>query len=192
MDTKTQKLCECGCGNPAPIATRNWHTKGIKKGQPLRFICGHHRRGQKQSRKEKAKRVRSWGRKADFSPYLENKIVRYASDQKRWYCANPRKISSTIPHAKAVYEHFYEEVPKGYAVHHINGCCKNLEDDRPDNLIVVTRKWNWRFFPDLAEGFVVSESVVTQFYIESINEGIEEKGLFQSICRKLITHKESP
>lgn len=34
-------LCECGCGEPAPVADRN-HTKyGWVKGQPKRFIKGH-------------------------------------------------------------------------------------------------------------------------------------------------------
>jgi hypothetical protein len=32
-------LCECGCGEPAPIATRN--EDGYLKGQPKRFIKGH-------------------------------------------------------------------------------------------------------------------------------------------------------
>lgn len=35
------KLCECGCGGAAPIATRNQFTRGIVKGQPLRFINGY-------------------------------------------------------------------------------------------------------------------------------------------------------
>jgi len=35
------KLCECGCGQPAPIATRNRHSRGQVKGQPLRFVSGH-------------------------------------------------------------------------------------------------------------------------------------------------------
>lgn len=35
------KLCECGCGQPAPIATRNRPERGYIKGQPLRFILGH-------------------------------------------------------------------------------------------------------------------------------------------------------
>ena len=40
------KLCECGCGNPAPIAAKN-HTKhGHVKGQPMRYIKGHILRGQ--------------------------------------------------------------------------------------------------------------------------------------------------
>ena len=37
-------LCECGCGNPAPIATDSSANRGYKKGQPHRFISGHNSR----------------------------------------------------------------------------------------------------------------------------------------------------
>ncbi len=37
-------LCECGCGDPAPIAKRTTGAKGVVKGQPQRFIAGHHMR----------------------------------------------------------------------------------------------------------------------------------------------------
>jgi hypothetical protein len=37
------KLCECGCGQPAPIATRTAPKRGQVKGQPLRFIRGHYK-----------------------------------------------------------------------------------------------------------------------------------------------------
>lgn len=33
--------CHCGCHGRAPIATRNWFSKGIIKGQPMKFIRGH-------------------------------------------------------------------------------------------------------------------------------------------------------
>lgn len=36
-----EKLCECGCGNPAPIAPRTDATHGWIKGQPKKFVCGH-------------------------------------------------------------------------------------------------------------------------------------------------------
>jgi hypothetical protein len=39
------KLCECGCGKPAPIATRTHRRWDHIKGQPKRFIKGHHTRG---------------------------------------------------------------------------------------------------------------------------------------------------
>lgn len=38
----TRKLCECGCGQPAPIAKNNYPAFGHVKGQPVRFIQGHH------------------------------------------------------------------------------------------------------------------------------------------------------
>lgn len=38
------KLCECGCGNPAPIAKATNKKWGHVKGQPSRFVHGHHNR----------------------------------------------------------------------------------------------------------------------------------------------------
>lgn len=35
------KLCECGCGRPAPIAQYNCKRDGMVKGQPCRFVRGH-------------------------------------------------------------------------------------------------------------------------------------------------------
>lgn len=35
------KLCECGCGQPAPISTKNRPERGQFRGQPVRFINGH-------------------------------------------------------------------------------------------------------------------------------------------------------
>jgi hypothetical protein len=35
-------LCECGCGNAAPIATRTERARGWVKGQPIRFVNGHY------------------------------------------------------------------------------------------------------------------------------------------------------
>jgi hypothetical protein len=43
---KDIKLCECGCGQPAPIAKWTDKRRGYVEGQPQRFIKGHHRRGQ--------------------------------------------------------------------------------------------------------------------------------------------------
>ena len=43
MTTKIQ-LCECNCGQPAPIAKQNHARSGHIKGQPVRFIKGHNRR----------------------------------------------------------------------------------------------------------------------------------------------------
>lgn len=39
-----EKLCECGCGLPAPIARRTDRRAGLFKGHPARFIKGHNRK----------------------------------------------------------------------------------------------------------------------------------------------------
>jgi len=36
------KLCECGCGQPAPIATRTSRRTGLITRRAYRFISGHH------------------------------------------------------------------------------------------------------------------------------------------------------
>jgi hypothetical protein len=38
------KLCECGCGEPTTIAKKSDKPSGRKKGEPARFIKGHHTR----------------------------------------------------------------------------------------------------------------------------------------------------
>lgn len=37
-------LCACGCGKPAPLATMSNKKFGHVKGQPVRYIHGHHAR----------------------------------------------------------------------------------------------------------------------------------------------------
>lgn len=42
----TVKLCECGCGEPAPIAKWTDTRWGAVKGEPQRYVRGHHMRTQ--------------------------------------------------------------------------------------------------------------------------------------------------
>lgn len=41
MEALGEKLCECPCGNPAPVAKRNDKRWGHVKGKAVRFISGH-------------------------------------------------------------------------------------------------------------------------------------------------------
>jgi len=47
------KLCECGCGEPAPIAVYTNKRLGYKKGHPVRFILGHWVRAKKANFKDR-------------------------------------------------------------------------------------------------------------------------------------------
>jgi len=38
------RLCQCGCGEPAPLARQTDRQKGWVKGQPVRFVAGHSNR----------------------------------------------------------------------------------------------------------------------------------------------------
>lgn len=38
------KLCECGCGQPAPLANMTNVKRGYVSGQPRRFVAGHYKR----------------------------------------------------------------------------------------------------------------------------------------------------
>ena len=42
MDGIPKGLCQCGCGGLAPIALKNDKSKGMVKGQPMKFIRWHH------------------------------------------------------------------------------------------------------------------------------------------------------
>lgn len=44
-NTRPIVLCECGCGQPAPIAEMTRTRIGHVKGMPIRFISGHNSRG---------------------------------------------------------------------------------------------------------------------------------------------------
>jgi len=61
------KLCECGCGSPAPIARQSGSLRGYVKGQPTRFVLGHANRGHIRERSA------NWrgGRKRSDGGYIE-------------------------------------------------------------------------------------------------------------------------
>lgn len=51
------KLCDCGCGKAVPIATYTIRSKGIVKGEPVRFANGHTARNRKARERDAAYEV---------------------------------------------------------------------------------------------------------------------------------------
>lgn len=42
--TENTGLCQCGCGQPTPVAARNRPERQQVKGEPIKFLHGHNRR----------------------------------------------------------------------------------------------------------------------------------------------------
>lgn len=102
----TTKLCECGCGEPAPIAKYNRKKWGWVKGQPVRFIHNHHHRGK---------------RNVNY-----NGGLCFDKSQKRWFIRC--RDNSYAAFARAVLAcRLKRNLLPGEVVHHIDG--DSLNDD---------------------------------------------------------------
>jgi len=71
METEPAKLCECGCGQPSPIAKQTDTKKGYIKGQSIRFINGHNGSGVNNPKWKGMVKVNcAWcGKEKDIIPY---------------------------------------------------------------------------------------------------------------------------
>ena len=98
------KLCECGCGEPAPLASQTSSAEGIRKGEPRRFIHGHvfrtlppelHRRLAEGRRGagnpmygRTGERAGMYGRRAEHAPAWKGDDANYHTIHewvRRWY-----------------------------------------------------------------------------------------------------------
>lgn len=52
MYNRSMNLCECGCGKPTTIASKNNRKNGYVKGQPMKFLKGHFAKTGKQRGKK--------------------------------------------------------------------------------------------------------------------------------------------
>lgn len=121
--------CECGCGEPTPLAARTDRRTGHIAGQPIRFINGHQNR---------------WK-----GPSIEANVDGgYQTSCWRWLrCLNNYGYGlirvdgkSQLAH-RYLYEHARGPVPDGLELDHL---CRNRWCVRPAHLEAVTRKENAR------------------------------------------------
>lgn len=111
------KLCECGCGKTAPIATMTSRDRGWIKGEQKRFIRFHQIRTKKH----------------------RNSGFMYVQNKKRWYVEH-RNGTGHTPWSRIVYSNFYlngKEIPSNLFVHHKD---ENTENDSPENLSLMSVK----------------------------------------------------
>jgi len=109
------KLCECGCGKPAPIAKQTITKIGHKKGQPIRFILGHHRNG-----------ANSSGWKGGITKKQDGRVLVFSPNHYKSY----KYVQRSIYIAEKV---FGKPLPSGAVVHHAN--CDHT-NDKNNNLVI--------------------------------------------------------
>lgn len=108
-DYQMVKLCECGCGNPAPIANYTNKNKGYFNGKPTRFIYGHHT--------FKNRMTECLGRILIYNP-------RHERSNSHGY------VFRSLLVAEKSLGRF---IPKGIIVHHFD---KNKSNDKKTNLVI--------------------------------------------------------
>lgn len=122
------KLCECGCGLPAPIATKTDNSRGYVKGEPRRYILGHRkhtaetkqrmsetRRGDQHARWQGGRRIRE-----DGYVLLSCKGNPNADAQ-----------GKALEHRVVMSDRIGRPLSPAEHVHHVNGV---RDDNRPENL----------------------------------------------------------
>lgn len=129
-------LCECGCGQAAPISPTTWKKAGYVAGKPRRFISGHNGRV----------------RPPDPTPLAERILARCVRNGEClvWQGATTKGGYGMVTHRqrhvfvhRAVYEYFNGPVPDGYEVDHVheNGC-RFTACCEPSHLEAVTKSEN--------------------------------------------------
>lgn len=114
------KLCECGCGELAPIAKFNDKRRGHKKGQSIRFILGHHARLQ-------------FGK--PFYKIDSNGCWIWQAFKDRDGYGVKKEGGKTMRAHRYMYEQLKSKIPNGL---HIDHLCRVRSCVNPDHLEVVT------------------------------------------------------
>lgn len=128
-------LCQCGCGQPAPIAKRTVTSRGRFKGQPLRFIHGHNTRGMDRSKPVKTDRYRveDRGYETPCWIWLLNKSqVGYGKVRVKGKDLLAHRVS---------YEEHVGPIPEGLQLDHL---CSQRDCVNPEHLEPVTALENTR------------------------------------------------
>lgn len=136
------KLCECGCGQPAPIAPHTNPKVGRVKGQPMRFVNGHQSLGHVRPRKLIDPTIRFW-KKVDkhgpIHPTLGTECWLWTGYQMPFGHGQLNVGDKIVLTHRFSWELHHGPIPEGLSVlHH----CDVPNCIRPDHLFLGTQKDN--------------------------------------------------
>lgn len=113
--------CHCGCGQKTEICSKTWTEIGWKKGEPKKWIKGHH------SKVRKGELSSNWngGKGIDGSGY-----IRLSGHQDHPKSDGYGRVKEHILIAENVLGYY---LPEGVEIHHVNGI---RSDNRNENLVI--------------------------------------------------------
>jgi 5-methylcytosine-specific restriction endonuclease McrA len=143
------KLCECGCGNTTPFASRTNRRKGIVKGQPTRFLAGHGRGSTRRGTKHRKKYTCIGLDGHSCTTEVAKPDVRCAKCSHKHYLTTNRErdrqrnAERTAAHYRANRDE-YKQRSRSWKLENPERALRNSRrstDNRRDKLRIATARW---------------------------------------------------